>query len=121
MNDSSERRQFTRFRIPVIIEAGDISPIPLIPEDISAGGFKILVSTEVRPQENVDSIIQIRDEIFENCKGSIIWVREHSKEPPSWAIGFRVEDVGGEETRFEEALKSLSDLLGPENTIVPEF
>ena len=121
MNDASERRGFTRFRIPVIIEAMDISPIPLIPEDVSAGGFKILVSSKVELQENVDCIIQIRDEVFDNCRGSVIWVREHSNDPPMWGIGFQVDDAGGEQEHFAGALKSLSDFLGPENTIVPEF
>lgn len=121
MSDASERRKFPRFRIPVIIEAIDISPIPLIPEDVSAGGFKILVSSKVELQENVDCIIQIRDDVFDNCRGSVAWVREHSTDPPMWGIGFQVDDTGGEQERFTDALKNLSDFLGPENTVVPDF
>ncbi|MBT6393327.1 MAG: hypothetical protein HOJ95_01350, partial [Nitrospinaceae bacterium] len=38
MTEESIKRGFERFTLPVIIEVPGISDVPLVPEDISAGG-----------------------------------------------------------------------------------
>jgi hypothetical protein len=44
MKATEESRKFERFLLPVVIQAPGISELPLVPEDVSAGGFKVLVT-----------------------------------------------------------------------------
>ena len=43
MNDGSEKRQHTRYKLPVLIEVPDITNDWLRPVDVSMGGFMVNV------------------------------------------------------------------------------
>ncbi|HJP14644.1 MAG: hypothetical protein QF701_06985 [Nitrospinota bacterium] len=43
MSDGSEKRQHTRYKLPVLIEAPDIANDWLRPVDVSMGGFMVNV------------------------------------------------------------------------------
>ena len=79
MKAIDESRKFERFLLPVVIQAPGISDLPLVPEDVSAGGFKVLVTKEPQLNESIECSIQISGEVFDDCEAVIAWVRDNEE------------------------------------------
>ena len=109
MPTEDERREYPRFTIPVIIDAQGISDISLVPEDVSAGGFRVVVSKKPVIGESIPCTIQVLGENFQDCRG--IWSTEISGAPGTWSIGFRVDSAGEETDLLNAKLKELSVFL----------
>ncbi|MBT3353149.1 MAG: PilZ domain-containing protein [Nitrospinaceae bacterium] len=107
MTEESIKRGFERFTLPVIIEVPGISDVPLVPEDISAGGFSFIV--DIRPEENkeFDCTVMILDHEFEGAQALVKWVRENSSDPGTWLIGLAFQMSGEEREHFETLLAKL--------------
>jgi hypothetical protein len=111
MSTEDERREYSRFTIPVIIDAQGISDIFLVPEDVSAGGFRVVVSKKPIIGESIPCTIQVLGENFQDCRGRVIWSTEISGAPGTWSIGFRVDSAGEETDLLNGKLKELSVFL----------
>ena len=108
MAKDDERRHHRRFEIPAVIDAPDLSPHPIVPEDVSAGGFKMLVTRKPKLHSVVTCTLHISDDVFERCEGHVVWIKNKETEPPSWEIGLNVKLNAGREDEFEIALESLA-------------
>ena len=111
MPEDDDRRQYSRFTIPVVIDAPALSDLSLVPEDVSAGGLQVIVSKKREVGEVVPCGIQIMDENFRNCRSRIVRVTENSGSPGSWSIGFCVDSAEAGIDRFEAKPQALSVLL----------
>ena len=69
---SEENRLFPRYFLPVVIQVPDVSDLPLVPEDISAGGFKVLVTNKLPRGDQVECSIQIANEVLDNCRATVV-------------------------------------------------
>lgn len=113
MNEFSEKRQFPRFRIPVVIDVPELSEMPLVPEELSAGGFQVVLSKKPEIGASVSCFIQIADEVFENCSGQVVWFQESGSDSPAWVAGLVVNTMGGDpDGRLASLLEDLSTNMG---------
>ena len=112
MNEFSEKRQFPRFQIPVVIDVPELSEIPLMPEELSAGGFQVVVSKKPEIGASVSCFIQIADEVFENLSGRVVWSQESGSQSSAWVAGLEVNTMGGDpDGRLASILEDLSTNL----------
>ncbi len=113
MNEFLKKRQSPRFRVPVVIDVPELSEIPLVPEELSAGGFRIVVSKKPEIGASVSCFIQIADEVFENCPGRVVWAQESDLQSPAWVAGIAVNTMGGDpDGRLASLLEDLSTKMG---------
>lgn len=112
MDQSNEdKRKFDRFMLPVVIEAPNISDLPIIPEDVSVGGFKIMLVEKHQEGTRVDCSIQLSGKSFDNCQAHIAWLRENSDPPGTWFAGFELETLDGKQGEFESLLRKSNENL----------
>ena len=104
---SFENRNACRQDISVIVEAPTLSNSPLIAEDVSSGGFKVVVSE--RPLDNSihDLNIQVSDQIIEGCKAGVAWVKKSEEQSQTWSLGLSLHMNETEQEQFSEALEEL--------------
>ncbi len=107
MNEESTKRDFERFTLPVIIEVPAISDVPLVPEDISAGGFSFIVDTRPEDNEEFDCTVMILDHEFEDARALVKWIRENPSDPDTWMIGLAFQMSGQDREKFEALLAKL--------------
>ncbi len=109
MKATDESRKFERYLLPVVIQAPGISDLPLVPEDVSAGGFKVLVTKEPQLNELIECSIQISGEVYDDCEAMIAWVRDNEDE--TWYAGISVELLHGDRELFDKALIDANEGL----------
>ena len=109
MIDKEERRRHFRYTIPVLIDAPDISEVPLVPEDVSVGGFQVIVPVKPEIGEVVRCNISVFDELFNDCFGRVAWTGINDQTPGSWVIGIRVEHAESDIGRLNEKLKMVAE------------
>ena len=93
MKTAQDQRKYARFTVPVIIQAPELSDLPLVPEDVSAGGFKVVVTKEPPRQDTIECSIQISEDVFNNCKAHVAWVRKIEGTPESWEVGLNIKTL----------------------------
>lgn len=104
--DEEKKRSFVRFQLPVVIEAPELSEVPLVPEDIGAGGFGVVLASRPAEGQVVGCILQVGGDAFRNCRAKVMWVREDEEEG-AWKAGLAVELAGEARARLEELLRNL--------------
>lgn len=108
MPESQEgNRCFGRFQLPVVIEAPELAEVPLVPEDISAGGFGVVLPVQPGQGKVVECVLQVAGEVFRNCRAKVVWVEEDAIEGDAWRAGLAVELADEARTRLEEVLQGL--------------
>jgi len=107
MGGARESRQYPRFDLPVLIESPVLSDVPLVPEDISAGGFMVVVPEKPEVEGVVDCTLQVLGGIFHGCRAKVMWARENGEVPGAWTAGLSVELEGPDRDRLAAMLESL--------------
>ena len=105
--DGKSKRGFERFQLPVVIEAPGLSEVPLVPEDIGAGGFGVVLAARPGQGQVVDCILQVSGDVFRDCRAKVMWVREDDSESGAWKAGLAVELTGEARARLEGLLQDL--------------
>lgn len=111
MNENEERRRYSRYIIPVVINAPDLSDLPLVPEDVSVGGFRVIVPLKPEIGIAIRCDILVFDERFNDCYGRVAWTGENSETPGSWVVGIRVDHTDSDIFRLNEKLKEVSEQI----------
>jgi len=86
-SDSWEKRRDPRFKVPVEIEAPQLSETPLIPEDISIGGFMVSVEKKPENRETIACSLRVGDKNFDQCQAEVIWYRKNRDADCEWLCG----------------------------------
>ncbi|MEE9241061.1 MAG: PilZ domain-containing protein [bacterium] len=107
MTDGVDGRHFARFILPVLIEAPALSEVPLVPEDLSAGGFSVIVTEKPEPDGIVECNLQILGAVFEKCEAKIMRIQENDTDPVTWTIGLSILLSGEERERLVSMVKQL--------------
>jgi len=94
--------------VEMLVEAPALSDVPLVPEDVSVGGFKVVAGRRVEPGTVHEITVRISDAAFEGCRVRVKGCRETGVNTGVWAIS--VELMLSEEARerFALALENLS-------------
>ncbi|OGL59018.1 MAG: hypothetical protein A3J27_06960 [Candidatus Tectomicrobia bacterium RIFCSPLOWO2_12_FULL_69_37] len=112
MSEGKERRGGARHRIPVVIDALSVSGFPLVPDDVSAGGFCLVTAREPGVGETFICSIQTGEELFGSCLAEVVWVRAKGGTPPLWSMGISVKSLGSDRARLATLLQELTACLG---------
>ena len=108
MEQASERRRHVRYFIPVpvAIMAPRLSDVRLVPEDISAGGFRVVVYQEPDPSFDADCAIQISGQEFQGVRARPAWIEANPTSPPTWTIGVSTVVPADVQPRLENHLRT---------------
>ena len=106
---SEENRLFPRYFLPVVIQVPDVSDLPLVPEEISAGGFKVFVTNKPPRGDQVECSIQIANEVFDNCRATVVWDQDNGD--GTWYAGISIESLTEERVFFELTLDKANKEL----------
>ena len=112
MSGGEERRGHARHRVPVVIDAPSVSGLPLVPDDVSAGGFCLVSARKPEVGETFICSIQTGEEVFGSCQAEVVWVRARGGTPPLWAVGISVKSLGSDRARLAVVLQELTERLG---------
>ena len=107
MAEEKTNRSFERFTLPVIIEVPALSDVPLVPEDVSTGGFSFVVDSRPEENDDFDCTVMILDQTFEDCRALVKWIKNNLTEPGTWTIGLAFQMSGREREHFEALLEKL--------------
>ncbi len=93
MEKQIDNREYIRhfIPVPVAIVAPLLSDLRLIPEDISANGFQVVVSKNPRPDKEVECSIWVYDEEIKSIKAMPVWITKNEENPPTWTMGLQFE------------------------------
>ena len=93
MEKQIDNREYVRHLIPVpvAIVAPLLSDLRLIPEDISARGFRVVVSKNPPPDKEVECSIWVIDEEIKGIKAIPVWIAKTEENPPTWTMGLKFE------------------------------
>jgi hypothetical protein len=121
MNRTCEsQRKFERFSLPVTLDIPGLSDLPLIPEDVSAGGVMVIVSQRPDPERLLDCSMQISGGAVFKCRARIAWERDNGTDPVSWSVGLTFELAEKEQKKLEEHVRDLvSEYWGAQSEFAP--
>jgi len=112
MKSGEERRRHRRYSIPVLVEAPSLSEFPLVPEDVSAGGFQVIASAKPNQGSGVELTVQIYDKVFRRCRAQVVWVKELQTDPVTWAVGLSMEMRQERQKEFAQLLEKAFAEIG---------
>ena len=81
-------RRYPRHEIPAVIEAPSISAFPLVPENISVGGFGLVLPAEPDLEMGYGCTIRVADKVFKECRARVVRLQVLETAPSSWHVGF---------------------------------
>lgn len=95
-----EKRQFARFQnsleeahrsnfLSLSIPA--LSDEIIIPEDFSAGGFRLKLNKPPEEGLEVECNVQIFDITLSGLRGKVAWGSSSYKRPPEWIVGLGID------------------------------
>ena len=90
------------------IVAPTLSRSPLIVEDVSGSGLKVVVSTKPEKGSRHEVCLQVSDVITDRCQAEVAWVEENATDPFTWTIGIALDLSDDEKKRFGELLREKS-------------
>ena len=111
MNDISDKRSHIRHKIPLSTVLPKISEKPLEVEDISAGGFKVVVSKKTEKDSVIEGTLHRSGNFIGRFFGRVVWYSENDQQPPSWTIGVSMDVHGGDDSRLAEEIQAAINMV----------
>ena len=91
--------------LPVILQAPEISKIPLYPQDVSAGGFGVLISEGPDHGKTFECSVRVGDKVFNSCKAFIAW--SYDKKDGTWNAGIAIKEFPEDRDEFQAFLEEI--------------
>lgn len=115
MPDLENRRRWTRFRFPVIVNAPALSDLPIIPEDVSTAGFRAILESDPEMGLTVCCAIEIAGEVFVGCEGEVVWVKKAGRGGYEAGVSVKASQEDGVRlgALLEEASAKFGGLVSP--------
>ena len=95
-------RKFKRFSLPVALNIPGFLDLPLIPEDLSAGGIMVVVYQEPDAERFLDCTMLVTGDAEFKCRAQVAWERDNGTDPASWSVGLKLK-LGEEEQKMLES------------------
>jgi hypothetical protein len=112
MESAAENRRNSRYSISLIemiVVMPALSDTLLVPEDVSADGFRNIVARKPDSGVEYDLSVWVGDAAFEGIKASAIRIRKGGGEPGGWDAGLGLRIPENERARFAAALENLTE------------
>ena len=107
MAAAEDNRRYVRYNIPVpvMVRAPKLSDLRLIPEDLSASGFQVVVLNKPALEMEIECSVYVHNHEVKGIRAKPVWVAENELNPSTWIVGF--EFILPEEIRrsFEGRLR----------------
>ncbi len=111
MSDLSDKRRHIRYQIPLSTVLPEISEKPLDVKDISAGGFKVVVSKKPGKNSVIEGTLHRSGNFIGRFFGRVVWHTENTQQPPSWVIGVSMDVHGGDERRLADEMQAAINMV----------
>ncbi|MEE9241164.1 MAG: PilZ domain-containing protein [bacterium] len=113
------RRKFERFALPVALDIPAFSDLPLIPEDVSAGGVMVVVSQKPDSGKILDCAMKVTGGAEFRCRARIVWERDNGTDPASWSVGLTFDLSKEEQQNLNTHVEELvSEYWGAQSVSV---
>ncbi len=112
MNVASDKRHHIRYRIPVSTVLPGLSGGPTDVEDISAGGFKVVVPKKPKEGSVIEGTLHRSGTLIGRFFGRVVWLSENVNQPPSWTIGVSMDVHGGDDNRLSDEIRAAINMVG---------
>lgn len=112
MNDASDKRHHIRYRIPLSTVLPELSGEPIEVEDISEGGFKVVVSKKSEKGSAIEGTLHRSGTLIGRFIGRVVWQTESVNQPPSWTIGVSMDVHGGDGSRLADEMQAAINMVG---------
>ena len=106
----SENRNSCRREIPVVVLAASLSDSPLVAEDVSGGGFRVVVSKKPAENTSHNLSIQVFSRIFEGCKGKVAWIQKNESQSQTWSVGIFLDMTDSDREEFSDMLEKIQGM-----------
>lgn len=103
----SSARHLNNKNPQVVLEAPSLSPDPIIPDDVSAGGFRIIAHRKPAPDKLISCSIHIGATAIDGCICQVAWAEEQPGEPKTWMMGLLISLNSGQRKFFNACLKEI--------------
>ena len=103
----SSARHLNNKNPQVVLEALALSPDPIIPDDLSAGGFRIVAHRKSAPDKLIPCSIHIGATAIDGCICQVAWVEKRPKKPESWAMGLLLKMSDKQRKFFTSCLEEI--------------
>ncbi len=119
MPTASDKRRFPRYPInfvlfPVLIEAPELAEFMLDPQDISMGGFRVVVPEKPEPGDTFYCTIELKGKKYDECEVRVAWVHQNEAIPSTWAVGLSLRVPPERRPEFEGVMHQVLADLGRE-------
>ncbi len=111
MDQVPEKRRHVRYKIPLLTVLPEISGDPVEVENISAGGFKIIVSKKFEEGATIEGTLHRSRNFIGRFLGRVVWQSENINQPSSWTIGVSMDVHGGDEGRLADELQAAINMV----------
>ncbi len=105
----AELRRYPRYAIPGIVDVPDLSPIPLVLENISAGGLQVTVTKKPELEDEYPISLKVGDLAFEFDTATVVWSEKDSSRDDAWKVGLKIQMAEEERKKLMEKLAGESD------------
>jgi len=103
-----ERRRFPRYNAPVVVEIPVLSDMPLMPEDIGAGGMQVIVTARPKKGLEVECTLCLTPDVVHKYPARVVWVRENAMDLSTWVVGLHMQVPEDRREDLDASLRSFS-------------
>lgn len=111
MIDYSDKRRHVRYQIPMSTVLPKISEVPLDVEDISRGGFRVVVTQKPEKDSQIEGSLLRSGKLIARFFGRVVWYSECTQQPSSWTIGISMDVHGGDESRLADEIQAAINMV----------
>ncbi len=111
-NRFEERRKNTRFKVSMQIHAPVLSDSPLVAEDVSKSGCRVVVSKKPQMGDIFACTLRVWDKIYDNCQGEVAWYMNKGASSTQWSCGLILKMEDKKKEKFIEELEKYTEKTG---------
>jgi len=89
----------------------ELSGEPIGVEDISEGGFRVVVSKKPEQGSAFEGSLHRSGNLIGRFLGRVVWQSENVNQPASWTIGVSMDVHGGDESRLADEMQAAINMV----------
>ncbi|MFC1491469.1 PilZ domain-containing protein [Nitrospinota bacterium] len=110
MEDPKETRRYPRYQVPVEVVAPSLSDTPVLAENVSAGGFQVMVPNDPGDGADIQISFRVSGMEFVQLKALRAWSKEDESQLGMYHLGLLVLMTDTDRKRFLDGLENLVEM-----------
>jgi len=111
MDNGSEKRRHVRYKVPLSTILPEISDEPFVLEDVSTGGFKVVLPKKPESDTPIKGALYRSGTLIGRFFARVAWERASTTTPPSWTIGVSMDVHGGDKSRLKDEMQAAINMV----------